>query len=56
MKEIARILRPNGYLVIGQFCYLSKHSPIAKETEDLILQQNPGWKHAGCCNGDERSS
>lgn len=47
LMEIRRVLRPSGVLVIAHYSYLAKHSPVARETEDLILQYNPSWTMAG---------
>jgi len=47
MKEIHRILKPNGVLAVIQYAYLPRHSKVAKETEDLILKFNPKWTMAG---------
>jgi SAM-dependent methyltransferase len=46
MKEIRRVLKPDGHLVVCAFCYLPKRSLVAKRTEDLILKYNPTWKLA----------
>lgn len=46
-QEMKRVLKPGGHLVISSFCYLPRHCPIAKATEDLILQYNPQWSWAG---------
>lgn len=45
--EMQRVLRPNGILVIAYYSYLAEHSPIARDTEDLILEFNPSWTMAG---------
>jgi len=47
MHEVQRVLTPIGVFVIGQFCYLPGRSPVAKESEDLILRINPTWTMAG---------
>ncbi len=47
MAEAQRVLRPGGVLVIAHYCYLAEHSPVARETEDLILEFNPSWSMAG---------
>jgi SAM-dependent methyltransferase len=47
MAEIRRVLRPGGVLVIAYYSYLAEHSPVARDTEDLILQFNPSWSMAG---------
>jgi len=43
MKEIRRVLKPDGHFVIGQYCYLPRHSKVAADTEQLILNYNPTW-------------
>jgi len=43
MKEIRRVLKPNGVLVIGHFCYLPQRSKLAEETEELVLKKNPSY-------------
>ncbi|MCA1734470.1 MAG: class I SAM-dependent methyltransferase [Acidobacteria bacterium] len=47
MAEIGRALRPGGFLVIAHYAYLARHSPLARETEELILRFNPSWTMAG---------
>ncbi|NIV03764.1 MAG: methyltransferase domain-containing protein [Calditrichae bacterium] len=47
MKETHRVLRPGGLLVIAYYSYLAEHSPVARETEELILKFNPSWSMAG---------
>lgn len=47
MAEILRVLRPDGVLAIAYYSYLSEHSDIARETEELILEFNPSWTMAG---------
>jgi hypothetical protein len=34
-------------LAIAQYCYLARHSPVARDTEALILEFNPAWTMAG---------
>ncbi len=46
MVETQRVLRPGGVLAIAHYSYLAVHSPVARETEDLILQFNPSWTRA----------
>lgn len=45
--EMQRVLRPNGILVIAYYSYLAEHCPIARDTEELILEFNPSWTMAG---------
>lgn len=47
MREIRRVLRPGGVLVIAYYSYLAEHSPVVRDTEDLILEMNPAWGMAG---------
>jgi SAM-dependent methyltransferase len=47
MAEAHRVLRPGGVLAIGHYSYLAEHSPVARETEELILEFNPSWTMAG---------
>jgi len=46
MVEIQRVLRPGGVLAIAHYSYLAEHTPVARETEDLILEFNPSWTMA----------
>lgn len=47
MGEVLRVLRPGGVLAIVQYSYLAEHTPVARETEALILEFNPSWTMAG---------
>jgi ubiquinone/menaquinone biosynthesis C-methylase UbiE len=47
LDEMQRVLRPNGLLVIAYYSYLAEHSPLARDTEELILEFNPSWSMAG---------
>lgn len=47
MREVKRVLRPGGVLVIAYYSYLAEHSPVARDTEDLVLAFNPSWTMAG---------
>ncbi len=46
-EECARVLKPGGRILIPVFCYLPMECPIAKRTEDLILERNPSWPLSG---------
>lgn len=43
-KEVHRILKPGGYLIIFNYVYLTRHSKLAHDTDDLILKYYPQWK------------
>jgi len=47
LAEVRRLLRPGGVLAIAHYSYLAEHSPVARDTEELILQFNPSWTMAG---------
>jgi len=47
LAEARRVLRPRGVLAIAYYSYLAEHSPVARETEELILSFNPSWAMAG---------
>lgn len=47
LAEVRRLLRPGGVLVIAYYSYLAEHSPVARDTEELVLEFNPGWTMAG---------
>lgn len=47
LAEAQRILRPGGVLAIVNYSYLAARSPVARETEELILRFNPTWSMAG---------
>ena len=47
MAEAQRVLRPGGVLAIAHYCYLAEHSPVARDTEALVLELNPSWSMAG---------
>jgi hypothetical protein len=35
-----------GALAIAHYSYLTEHAPVARETEELILEFNPSWNMA----------
>lgn len=47
LAEQARLLAPGGVLVIASYVYLTQHSPVAKQSEDLVKKYNPTWPLAG---------
>jgi ubiquinone/menaquinone biosynthesis C-methylase UbiE len=47
LSEAGRVLRPGGHLIIAHYSYLAEHSPVARDTESLVLEFNPGWPLAG---------
>jgi len=47
LAEARRVLRPGGVLAIANYSYLAEHSPVARDTEALILEFNPSWTMAG---------
>jgi SAM-dependent methyltransferase len=46
-EEVARILKPNGFLIIAHFDWLPLNGNVVEATEQLILQHNPAWSYAG---------
>jgi len=47
LSEAHRVLRPGGVLAIASYSYLARHSPVARETEALVLTFNPSWTMSG---------
>jgi len=47
LAEVARVLVPGGLLAIVNYTYLPQYSELARESEDLVVKWNPGWKLAG---------
>lgn len=50
MKEMRRILKPGGLLVIGQYCYLPKQSKVVRRLGMLIVGFKGAliWRAVGC--------
>lgn len=46
IRELRRVLKPNGWLVTSHFCWLPRLDPIARQTEALVLSFNPNWSAA----------
>ncbi|MCH7849487.1 MAG: class I SAM-dependent methyltransferase [Planctomycetes bacterium] len=46
LREVDRLLRPGGWLIVPQDCYLPRLDDVARTTERLILQYNPDWTMA----------
>jgi ubiquinone/menaquinone biosynthesis C-methylase UbiE len=46
-REISRILRPGGFLVIAHFDWIALPGNVLEATEALIEAHNPEWKFAG---------
>jgi SAM-dependent methyltransferase len=46
IPELFRVLKPSGLLVTSHFSWLPRLDPIAKRTEELVLQFNPSWSAA----------
>ena len=47
VAEVGRVLRPGGALAIVAYSYLAEHSPVAADSEELILEFNSEWPMAG---------
>jgi SAM-dependent methyltransferase len=46
-REAARLLRPDGYLVIAHFDWIPLPGNVVEATERLIEAHNPAWKMGG---------
>jgi SAM-dependent methyltransferase len=47
LAECARVLVPGGLLAIVNYTYLPQYSSLVRESEELVVKWNPGWKLAG---------
>lgn len=47
MKEVDRLLKDQGRFIITWFAWIPGESPIARDSEELVLKYNPDWKGAG---------
>ena len=47
VENLLRWLKPTGSFVISHFSWLPDVDPIARASEELILQHNPNWQGAG---------
>jgi len=46
-REAARILRPDGRLVIAHFDWIPLPGNLVQATEELIAAHHPGWRYGG---------
>ena len=44
LAELRRVLTPDGLLVTTHFSWLPRLDPIARASEALVLEVNPGWQ------------
>lgn len=47
LQEVMRLLKPAGWFMIPQYCYLPQLDEVARESETLILRHNPTWDMSG---------
>lgn len=47
ISEVRRLLRPGGILATCHFCWLPLTEPLARASEELVLQYNSDWSAAG---------
>ena len=46
-REVARITRPHGRVVVAFFAWLPWPGSVAEATEHLIVKHNPSWQFGG---------
>jgi SAM-dependent methyltransferase len=46
-REVARILRPDGWLLIAHLDWIPRAGNVVETTEHLVLEHSPQWKGAG---------
>jgi SAM-dependent methyltransferase len=46
-REVKRLLRPRGFVVIAHFDWIPLSGNVVEATEGLILAHNPAWKMGG---------
>jgi ubiquinone/menaquinone biosynthesis C-methylase UbiE len=46
IRELRRVLKPEGWLVNSQFCWLPRADEVARASEALVLEFNPDWSAA----------
>jgi SAM-dependent methyltransferase len=46
-REVARVLKPEGQLVIAHFDWIPLAGNVVDATEQLIVRHNPAWKGSG---------
>jgi SAM-dependent methyltransferase len=47
LREVRRLLVPEGRVLLAGFAYLPLPGSVAARTEELVLRFNPGWPKAG---------
>lgn len=46
-REVRRVLRPDGWVVIAHFDWIPLNGNVVEATEQLIEAHNPAWKYGG---------
>lgn len=46
IRELRRVLKPQGLVVSSHFCWLPRLDDIARRSEELVLEFNPEWSGA----------